>query len=446
MSEIIMVLAGSVISAMLALAFSYLKSQRIIREKYTLEAGNQRLMEENRRLEEKIRYDQQEILQLNRECVHWEQNCRALQEKLGTEQKHLEEVQKRFETQFENLAHKILETNSEKLSRDNNSHMNQIIDPLKEKLRDFEEKIRVTHKENIEQQASLREQLLLIKDLGLQMSAEAKGLVQALKGDTKKQGNWGELILSRILESCGLEEGREYTLQGKGLAMKDEEGNRQMPDAIIHLPQQKHIIIDSKVSLTAYEEFINADGEENTKTSLRRHLDSIKKHIQGLGDRYYHVNEKLNSPDFVLMFLPIEASFSVAMQADMQMFEYAWSRKIVLVTPTTLLATLKTVSSIWKYEKQNANAMEIAKLGGLLYDQFVDFIGEMDKIKKGLDSAGGAYDEAMKRMVYNNTSLMKRAEKLRKLGVKNKKVIPADYLELPEETEDIFNEDVINIE
>jgi DNA recombination protein RmuC len=420
---------GALLSGLAVWIISLGKKQKLIAEIALANNRNEMLTQETNLLKVKQESDRNEILKLNRDVVLLDTERKNLLEKLNEQAKTLAELQEHFKLQFENLATKIFDENTAKFSRQNQFNLSQVLDPLKEKIKEFEEKVRVTHKESTEQSSELKEQLQSLKLLGQQMNEEARSLSQALKGDTRKQGYWGELVLERVLEASGLKEGQEYTLQGKGMALASETGSRQMPDAIINLPRQKHIIIDAKVSLTAYDEFISSTDEESGKQSLKKHIDSIKRHISGLSERYYQMNKDLHSPDFVLLFLPIEASLSITLQADALLFDYAWEKKVVLVTPTTLLATLKTIASVWKYEKQNLNAMEIARLGGLMHDQFVDFVNEMEKIRKGLDNTTHAYDEAMKRLQYSSGSLINRAEKLRAMGIKNKKALRADYID-----------------
>lgn len=426
---VVVALVSALCSGLIVLISGLGKRQRLLSELALANNRNEMLAQENQQLQKTAEGYRADILQLNRDVVSLDAERKNLQAKLDEQMTTLAGLQEHFKLQFENLANKIFEENSSKFSRQNQFNLSQVLDPLKEKIKDFEEKVRLSHKESSEQSSALKEQLSSLRILGQQMSEEARSLSQALKGDTKKQGYWGELVLERVLEASGLTEGNEYTLQGKGLALTSDAGGRQMPDAVIHLPQQKHIIIDAKVSLTAYDEFMTAADEETGKISLKKHIESIKRHISGLSERYYQQNKGLHSPDFVLLFLPMEASLSITLQADGQLFDYAWNKKVVLVTPTTLLATLKTIASVWKYEKQNLNAMEIARLGGLMHDQFVDFVHEMEKIKKGIDGAGHAYDEAMKRLQYSSGSLINRSEKLRAMGVKNKKMLRAEYID-----------------
>jgi DNA recombination protein RmuC len=249
---------------------------------------------------------------------------------------------------------------------------------------------------------------------------EANNLTKALKGDSKLQGNWGELVLERILESSGLEKDREFKMQ---VSTKDEEGRQFRPDAVVFLPDNKHLIIDSKVSLTAYEQLVRAESNEDKDRLTREHLLSLRSHIQNLAGKDYPSLTGLNSPDFTLLFIPIEASFGMAVQADAELFSYAWDRRIVIVSPSTLLATLRTIASLWKQDKQNKNALRIAEESGRLYDKFADFVKEMETLGNRLRQAQESYDTSMNRLSTGNGNLIGRAEKLRELGAKTSKTL-----------------------
>ena len=272
---------------------------------------------------------------------------------------------------------------------------------------------------------SLREEVRKLTELNTRVSEEANNLTKALKGDVKKQGNWGEVILERVLERSGLTKGQEYereeVIEGADMSV-------QRPDVIIHLPDNKHIIIDSKVSLVAYERLMSAETEEHRVAYLKDHISSLRSHVKLLSEKNYQNAQNLNTPDFVLMFLPIEASFSVAVQGDSEIFAYAWERKIVIVSPTTLLATLRTISSIWKQENQTKNAQEIARLSGTLYDKFIGFAEDMAKIKTNIDRTSNSYDDAMKKMKDGNGNIIRTAEKIKELGAKTaNKSLPVGF-------------------
>ncbi|MCD6355172.1 MAG: DNA recombination protein RmuC [Prolixibacteraceae bacterium] len=350
-----------------------------------------------------------------------------LQEKLKLQKAELEDIQKKFTTEFENIAHKILKKNSEEFTAANQKNLGDVLTPLKEKIRDFEKKVEDTYQKGLKDQTDLRAELKKLHDLNAKISEEANNLTKALKGDVKKQGNWGEVVLERILERSGLNEGKNG--YQKQFSDTSEEGKRIQPDIVINLPDNKHIIVDSKVSLVAYERAVNATTEKEQTTHIKEHLLSLKTHIKGLSEKHYQSARHLNSPDFVLLFIPIEASFSVAVQEDQELFSFAWDQKIVIVSPSTLLATLRTIASIWQQENQTQHAMEIARQGGALYDKFVGFIADMETIGKHLDTTRKTYDQAMNKLHTGSGNLVGRVEKIKKLGAKASKELPKKMLE-----------------
>lgn len=347
-------------------------------------------------------------------------------EKLRNQKNEIETLQKRLTTEFENIATKILKERSEEFSVSNNKHMTEILNPLKEKIQLFEKKVDETYDKELRDKISLREEVRKLTELNTRISQEANNLTNALKGDVKKQGNWGEVILERVLERSGLTRGQEFERE---VVVEGADYNVQRPDVIIHLPDNKHIIIDSKVSLVAYERYISAETDEHRATHLKEHVSSLRSHVKLLSEKNYQNAQNLNTPDFVLMFLPIEASFSVAVQGDSEIFSYAWERKIVIVSPTTLLATLRTISSIWKQENQTKNAQEIARLSGALYDKFIGFTEDMVKIKTNIDRTSNAYDDAVKKMKDGSGNIIRTAEKIKELGAKtgNNKSLPTGF-------------------
>lgn len=393
--------------------------------------------EQNRiKLEEKLIYLQTEKKNLTTEVEHFEsQNLQQLQqlakketefenlqEKLAEHKKELEELQKKLTTEFENIANRILEKNSEKFTAANQKNLGDVLNPLKEKIQLFEKKVEDTYKQGLKDQTDLRAELKKLFDLNSKISKEATDLTRALKGDVKKQGNWGEVVLERILERSGLNEGAGG--YEKQFSDNSEEGKRIQPDIVINLPDNKHIIIDSKVSLIAYERAVNAAGDEERALHIKGHLLSLKTHIKGLSEKHYQTAKNLNSPDFVLLFIPVESSFSLAVQEDQDLFSFAWDLKVVLVSPSTLLATLRTIASIWQQENQTRNAIEIARQGGALYDKFVGFVNDMENIGKNLDTTRKTYDAAVNKLQTGQGNLISRAESIKKLGAKTTKELP----------------------
>ena len=365
-----------------------------------------------------------------------EQLLTSLQERLNEEEKRAEEMRQRFTVEFQNLANKIFEEKSTRFTQQNKEQIELLLRPFRENLKDFETKVEKVYKEENTERINLKAEIKLLSELNKQISSEANNLAVALKGDNKTQGNWGELVLESILEQSGLREGQEYILQ---YSTHNTEGERIRPDVVINLPERKHIIVDSKVSLNAYTAMISADNDEDRKRWSKAHVESVRAHIKGLGEKNYQTAGNLITPDFVLLFLPIEAAFAAAVQNDQELFNYAWDKKIVLVSPTTLLATLRTVSSIWKQEQRNKNAELIASEAGKMYDKFADFLTDMEGIRKGMKTTETAFDKAMNKLSEGTGNLVTRAEKLRKLGLKTTKEINKNLIntnELPEETEE----------
>ncbi|MDP4238796.1 MAG: DNA recombination protein RmuC [Bacteroidota bacterium] len=348
-----------------------------------------------------------------------------LAEKLETQKSEIESLQKRLTTEFENIATKILKERSDEFTISNHKSLTEILNPLKERIQLFEKKVDDTYDKELRDKISLREEVRKLTELNTRVSEEANNLTKALKGDVKKQGNWGEVILERVLERSGLTKGQEYERE---VVVEGADHSVQRPDVIIQLPDNKHIVVDSKVSLVAYEKLMSAETEEHRIAYLKDHINSLRSHVKLLSEKNYQNAQNINTPDFVLMFLPIEASFSVAVQGDSDIFSFAWERKIVIVSPTTLLATLRTISSIWKQENQTKNAQEIARLSGALYDKFIGFAEDMSKIKANIDRTLGAYDDAMKKMKDGSGNIIRTAEKIKELGAKTgNKSLPAGF-------------------
>lgn len=357
-----------------------------------------------------------------------------LEEKLQENKAEVEKLQEKFSKEFEILASKILEEKSAKFTEQNKENLKNILSPLQEKIQTFERKVEDTHKESIDYHAALRQQILGLKDLNLQMSKDTINLTKALKGDSKTQGNWGELVLERVLEKSGLEKDREYFVQQ---SFTNAEGKRILPDVVIHLPDGKKMVIDSKVSLTAYEQFVNSDDDIEKAQFLKEHVNSLKRHIEQLSEKRYEDIYKIESPDFVLLFIPIEPAFAVALNTDNQLYNKAFERNIVIVTPTTLLATLRTIDSMWNNEKQQRNAIEIARQAGALYDKFEGFIADLTNVGKKMDEAKAEYRGAMNKLFEGKGNLIVSVEKLKKMGAKSKKSLPQNIIVRAEDIEDI---------
>ena len=362
-----------------------------------------------------------------------------LLEKLENQKNEIEEMQEKLTQAFENLANKIFEEKSEKFTEKNKININEILKPLKEKINEFEHKIEDTHKENLISHTSLIEQIKNLEKLNKQISDDASNLTKALKSDVKIQGNWGEVILERILEESGLQKGIEYIPQGEGMKLADEEGHRFQPDVIIKLPENKHVVVDSKVSLIHYEQYVSASEEKRREEALKKLNASIKAHIDGLFKKHYHDLKGLNSPDFVLLFMPIEGSFALALQHDNSLYKYALERHIVIVSPSTLLATLRTIAFIWRQENQTKNALEIARQSGNLYDAFVRMLEDLEKVGNNLEKASKSHQDVIKKLSTGRGNLISRVENIKKLGAKANKKISEKFIEekIPELTENL---------
>lgn len=430
---ILTIIISTVIGAYLGMLFTKLKSKS---DKSTLEERQNQLnntINEQKQTVEKIENEREEIRRekefLNTELTRKSSEYENLQQQNIKRDAELEERQEQLRKDFELLANKILEEKTEKFTLQNKENIKNILDPLQEKIKTFEKKVDDTQKESISMHSSLKEQLLGLKDLNQQMTKEATNLTKALKGDSKMQGNWGELVLERVLEKSGLEKDREYFVQ-QNFTLDD--GTRVLPDVVLHLPDNKKMIIDSKVSLTDYERFVNTDFEEREQY-LKAHVNSIKKHVDQLSDKNYQDLYDIESPDFVLMFIPIEPAFAIAINEDNSLYNKAFEKNIVIVTPTTLLATLRTIDTMWNNEKQQRNAIEIARQAGALYDKFEGFVKDLTGVGKKIDDAKKDYSSAMNKLVEGKGNLVISIEKLKKMGAKAKKSIPENILKRAEE-------------
>ena len=350
----------------------------------------------------------------------------GLKEQLAEQKQAMADLQKRLTTEFENMANRILKERAAELSETSKKDLGAILNPLKDNIAEFKQQVHEAYSLEMRDKAGLREQLKLLTEQNARISDEANNLTKALKGDVKQQGNWGEIVLERVLEMSGLHIGREFEREA---VSKDDNDANKRPDVIVHLPDNKHVVIDSKVSLVAYDRLVNAPDNAAYETALKEQVASLKKHVNELAAKNYPNLPGLNAPDFVLMFVPIEAMFSVAVDADKNLFAYAWEKKIVIVSPTTLLATLRTIASIWQQENQTKNAFEIARLGGVLYDKMVGFIDDFQKIKRSLDAADKAYNDALGKMSTGKGNMLNTATRIKELGAKAGKTIPQNLLQ-----------------
>lgn len=395
------------------------------------------LESDNSALRQELSVRQVEATELIRETERLRAEADNTAERLTEQRKEITALHEELNKEFRLLANEIFDDKSRRFAQLNEERLQTILDPLKENLNKFEKKIDETYNQETREKAALRKELEQIININRQMSDDAQKLTDALKGDKKMQGNWGEMQLEQILEKSGLEQGVHYTKQG---AYQNEEGERVIPDYVINLPQGKNYIIDSKVSLVNYERFFNAEGDEQKAYYFNEMVRDIKKHIDGLSKKSYHT--LTNTPDFVFMYFAFESALFAALQREAGLFDYAFKRNIILVSTTTLLASLRTVSFIWTQEKQRQNITEIAKLGGQLYDKFVGFLENMTKVGKSLESAKDTYQDAMNQLIktnangsYNAGTIVGQAEALRRLGATPSKQIPQAILNRAENEE-----------
>ena len=368
--------------------------------------------------------ERNKVIELSSKLSSLQSDYNNLQQKLAEQKDDLEKLQEKFTKEFENLANKIFEEKTNKFSEQSKANLSEILNPLREKISEFQNKVEETNKESIDRNAALRQQLLTLKDMNQQMSQDAQNLVKALKGDTKIQGDWGELQLEKILERSGLRKGEEYSVQE---SFTTDDG-RKRPDVIINLPEEKKIIVDSKVSLVEYERFVSSVTEDEKSIHLKAFINSVKKHVKDLSEKKYQNLFDESSLDFVLMFIPIEPAFLLAIQFGENLYVDAYDKNIVIVSPSTLLATLRTIANIWKQEHQNRNVLEIAKQSGALYDKFVGFVDDLVNVGNRIDQAKGGYVDAMKKLSEGSGNLVNRAEKIKKLGAKTSKSLPQAIL------------------
>lgn len=386
-------------------------------------------LNESEVIKEKVLFEKEEIKKerekLLLELARKDADFENLVQKNTEQRLEIQQIQDNFKKEFEIIASKILEQKTEKFTEQNRHNIKTLLDPLQEKISIFEKRVEESQKENIGIHASLKEQLLHLQTQNIRISQEAENLTKALKGDTKIQGNWGELVLERVLEKSGLEKGREYFTQER---FYSEHGKLYIPDVVIHLPNNKKMIIDSKVSLVSYERYVNEDCEEEKKLHLKNHINSIKKHVNQLSSKNYYEIYANHTLDFILLFIPIETAFSVALNQDSSLYNKAFEENIVIVTPSTLLATLKTIDSMWNNQKQQRNAYEIAKTAGNLYDKFEGFLQDLLRIGKKIDEAKNEYGNAMNKLVEGRGNLVSQIHNLKKMGAKAKKSLPEEIL------------------
>ncbi len=414
---------------------SYLKESRQTLSSFYVEQEKGKSLEAQLRdLKVSLDKERESILRLTNNLAATEANNKNLEEKLNERKQEIAELQERFSLQFKNLANDIFEEKSKKFTEQNRSNIFDLLRPLGEKIIDFEKRVESSQKDSIASNSALREQLENLQRLNLQMTREAENLTRALKGDSKTQGAWGEFILESILEKSGLERDREYTIQE---SFSTAEG-RLRPDVIIRLPDNKQVIIDSKVSLTAYNNFVNSTNEEEKKIALKAHLISIRQHMKGLAEKGYQTLTETGL-DFIIMFIPIEPAYILAIQSEIGLYEEALEKRIVFVSPTLLIPSLQLIKNVWKQENQSRHVIEIANKAGELYDKFVGFSDDLMKLGNQLNTSKTTYEEAMKKLVSGTGNLVRRVEELKKLGAKASKSIDQKLINRAEEQDGLFS-------
>jgi len=388
------------------------------------------------KLESQLSDKNSELQSLQRQLSELKSDNAQLTEKIDGQQEHhqqqlkdLEEARKKMVGEFENIANRVIDEKGKRFDENNRKGMDEILKPVREQLKDFRTRVDEIHHNDVKERASLKEHLNQLQQLNQEMNREAKNLTRALKGDKKAQGNWGELVLERVLEQSGLRKGIEYETQG---SYRDSENRLLRPDVIVHLPEGKDIVVDSKVSLVDYSRYIAAEDEKEQEKALADLVQSVRNHISGLSSKDYTDLKGVRSLDFVLMFMPIETAFVAAFQSDEKLFSDAFEKKIIVVTPTTLLATLRTIENIWRYERQNQNAIKIADKASAVYDKLRGFVEEFEKVGTQLTTVQGSYDNAMNKLTSGRGNLIKQASDFVELGVKVKKDLPKSITDLSE--------------
>ncbi len=423
--NILSIIVGIIIGALGMYVFL-----RLNKETSSIASGTSGFLEkQNQQLTTELQTERQKLMELTGTYSSLKSDFTNLQQKLAEQKEDVEKLQQQFASEFKNLANEILEDKSKRFTELNKENMDVVLKPLQEKIKDFEKKVEDTYSNESRQRTMLQKEIQMLYDLNQVMSKEANNLTNALKGQVKTQGNWGEMILESILEKSGLVKDREYFLQESIIT---EEGRRLQPDVLIKLPDNKTVVIDSKVSLTAYEVYCSAEDDNTRRTALAEHIQSIRNHIKNLSSKNYQNLYEVQGLDFVLLFIPIEPAFSLAVQQEIGIWNEAFEKNIVIVSTSTLLATLRTIAGIWRQENYNRNAQEIARQSGNLYDKFVNFTNDLIEVGRKMDSAKLSYEEAMKKLTSGNANLVKSAEKIKALGATTSKSISAQLLDRAE--------------
>jgi len=416
----IYIIIGLIVGALIGWLLGKLGSEKT-------SAQNQMLISDIDNLKSELKDERNANRDLSGKISAFQNENKNLENKLINQEQDIEKLQKKFSLEFENLANRIFDEKSEKFTEKNKLNLADILNPLKENIDKFKEKIEKTNENSIDRNSSLIQQIKNLQMENNEMRETTSNLTKALKGDQKTQGNWGEVILERILENSGLREGIEYTSQAKGLGLKNENGDRIAPDIIINLPDKKHLIVDAKLSLVSYNKYVNSEDLNKKEQYLSELIISTRSHIKNLNSKHYNVAKGLNSPDFVFLFMPIEGSFALVIQSDTSLFNYAFEKRIVIVSPSTLMATLQTIAYIWRQDNQTKNAAEIARQSGNLYDKFVGFLEDLQNIEKHLNNTKDSLEGAKNKLKLGKGNLIGKVEKIKKLGIKTEKNIPKEF-------------------
>lgn len=399
-----------------------------VENRYVLREIFDNLQQQLNQLQDRFSESEIQNRELHQNLSAQEQITLNLEEKLRSQRDEVMALQEQSRIEFQNIANKLLEEKSQKFTLQNKTQLNDVLHPLKEKIKEFEDGLHRKFRDESQDRISLKEEIKMLRSLNEQLSQDANNLASALKGDNKTQGDWGEYQLEMLLTKAGLNKDIHYRTQN---SFANQEGNQRRPDFIINLPDDKHLVIDSKVSLVAYDKYFNAQTPEKQKKHLKAHLQSVRQHVRDLHSKQYQDLYQINSPDYLLLFIPIEPAFALCTQQDATLFDEALEKNIVIVTTSTLLATLRTVSYIWKQEKQKDSVLEIARQSGLLYDKLVGFVEDLQQVGQRLNQAQTAYHGAMNKMQNSpnfGTTLLGRAEKIRALGARTSKRLPKELV------------------
>lgn len=435
--DFLFVLFGLLVGAAIAWLLAQMKSTKQVQQLSTSlfveRENNKRIEAQIGDLKSELESERKKVLEANNNLAAAEADYRNIQEKLQDQKRELEQLNEKFAIEFKNLANDIFEEKSKKFTDQNKSNLFDLLRPLGEKIVEFERKVEDTHKDNITRNAALREQLENLQRLNMQMTKEAENLTKALKGDSKTQGAWGEFILESILEKSGLEKDREYTIQE---SFTTEDG-RFRPDIVVRLPEKRHVIIDSKVSLTAYNNFVNAATEDEKIIALKAHLVSIRQHLKVLSEKNYQRISDRNL-DFIIMFIPIEPAYILAIQSEKRLYEEALEKRIIFVSPTLLIPSLQLIKNVWKLEYQNRNSQEIARHATSLYEKFAGFTNDLIDIGNQLRKTQTSYENAMNKLATGNGNLVRSVERFKVLGLKPTKNVDQRLLDRSGEQADLF--------